>query len=380
MLGDVSIRCKQVPRFRCRDVVRSTCIDRCRSCSRKGPGVSEVLHECLRSHASVAIVGTCKNAGKTTCLNALLERFGRDGLRIAVTSVGRDGEDIDAVTDRPKPRIHPLKGSLVATSRVSAQRSAARLREVATTPFRTALGPVSIYEVAGPGWVEVAGPVTVSDTVVLMRMLERLGAERILVDGAIDRRASASPKVASALVLATGMALDDDPAEVVRSTSHHVRLLTLPGDASGLEAPGTGTWLDTGNWLPYPEGTPIGQAEAWEAWLPSGTRLLAIEGALTDGLSLALVRAARRMSARERFLVVPDATHLLLGRDTLGKLEEVGFVLHVRQPVHLAGVVVNPTRPWGASQDPAEFLARMQAALHPVPVHDVVSGDVLPVR
>jgi hypothetical protein len=342
--------------------------------------VSEALHERLRSHASVAIVGTCKNAGKTTCLNALLACLGRDGVRIGLTSVGRDGEDFDAVTDRPKPRITPVTGSLVATSLISARRSAARLREVVSTPFRTALGPVGIYEVAGPGWVEVAGPVTVADTVVLVQMLHRHGAQQVLVDGAIDRRASASPRVATALVLATGMALDEDPDTVVDETRHHVRILSLPACQTGLLPAETGVRHPDGSWEAFPRSTPLGSPEAWLAWFPPEAIAVGIEGALTDGVARALVRAAASGPDRPRALVVPDATHVLLTAASLDRLATAGYDLSVRQRVDLAGVVVNPTRPWGPSMPPADFLARMRAALHPVPVHDVVAGDLAPVR
>ena len=46
-----------------------------------------------------------KNAGKTTALNYLLEEAMDEGLRLGVTSTGRDGEGTDVVTGTDKPRV-----------------------------------------------------------------------------------------------------------------------------------------------------------------------------------------------------------------------------------------------------------------------------------
>ena len=48
-----------------------------------------------------AIAGLSKNAGKTTLLSALIAQTEE---KIAVTSIGLDGENTDAVTLTPKPR------------------------------------------------------------------------------------------------------------------------------------------------------------------------------------------------------------------------------------------------------------------------------------
>jgi ABC-type branched-subunit amino acid transport system ATPase component len=50
----------------------------------------------------VAIVGICKNAGKTTVLNAVLKQH---DFSWGVLSTGRDGEREDLVYKTPKPRV-----------------------------------------------------------------------------------------------------------------------------------------------------------------------------------------------------------------------------------------------------------------------------------
>lgn len=326
------------------------------------------LFELCRPHATLSIVGTAKNVGKTTCLNHLIDRYEAQGVRMGLTSVGRDGEDLDVVTDRPKPRITPPPGTLVATAALSAKRSTARLREVARTPFRTAIGPVGIYEVLGPGQVEVAGPVTVQDTVALVRILRGHGARQVLVDGAIDRRASASGEVADGVVLATGLSFSEDPAEVAAHTWTQARYL-------GLEAPPyadlpatTGALTADGRFRAWQGPTVIEQGEALVRWLPADARCLVLRGALTEGV-------ARQLLKREPMgldVVVPDGTHLLLQAATFDRLSERGVRFHASRPIRLVAVTVNPTSPFGAAVDPEPFLAMMRERLNPIPVLDVV--------
>lgn len=326
------------------------------------------LFDLCRPHATLAIVGTAKNAGKTTCLNHLIARYEALGVRMGLTSVGRDGEDIDAITDRPKPRISPPPGTLVATATLSAKRSDARLREIAKTPFRTAIGPVSLYEVLSTGQVEVAGPVTVQDTVSLIKLLRAHGAKQVFVDGAIDRRASASSEVAQGVVLSTGLSLSEDPEEVARHTLLQTRWLSLEASPYADLPEQTGALTRAGDFLAWPAKTVIEQGETLLQWIPEDARCLSLSGALTEGVAKKLVTG--RVEGLD--VVVPDGTHLLLSPDTFDKLEARGIRFFASRPVRLVAVTVNPTSPFGATVAPEPFLAMMRERLAPVPVFDVV--------
>lgn len=317
-------------------------------------------------HATLAIVGTAKNVGKTTCLNHLVDAYAARGTRLGLTSIGRDGEDIDAVTDRPKPRITPPVGTLVATSAVSARRSAARLREVAPTPFRTALGAVSLYEVTGPGFVEIAGPVTVRDTVDLNAMLRAHGARTVLVDGAIDRRASASAEVADAVILATGLSFDPEPATVLDHTASVRRWLMLAAPPALDHPLQTGVLTWSGDFHPWTDPTVLERGEELSRWLPADTRRLVLRGALTEAVARQLAKSPTPFE-----LVVPDGTHVLMQPSTFDRLEARGIRCYAQRPLTLAAVTVNPTRPDGRATDAAAFLAAMQQRLAPTPVYDL---------
>ncbi|MBU6430110.1 MAG: hypothetical protein KGR26_13930, partial [Cyanobacteria bacterium REEB65] len=303
----------------------------------------------------LAIVGTAKNVGKTTTLNHLLERLGESAEEapLGLTSVGRDGEEFDAVTDLPKPRVHPPLGTLVATAKAAAARSGHALAFVADTGCRTALGDIGLYRVVDRTPVEIAGPITAGDSVIVVMALRQAGAARVIIDGAIDRRASASARVAGGVVLATGMALldqgggrlaresdahgklplqltasvadatkppDERIAEVARQTEAIVRMLSLPASEPDLAlvADQTGAWLKSGAFVAWQGGPTLDQGELLVHWLSPEAEALVLSGALTEGVAQALLRSGRRHLA----LIVPDGTHVLCSSKAFNQLGE----------------------------------------------------------
>ena len=57
------------------------------------PFIKEILN-----YESLSIVGLEKNVGKTECLNYILYRLPLEKIKVAVTSIGIDGENKDQVT------------------------------------------------------------------------------------------------------------------------------------------------------------------------------------------------------------------------------------------------------------------------------------------
>ena len=76
-----------------------------------------MLFDLVAPYTTVCLAGTCKNAGKTTALNALIHGARVRGVSLALTSIGRDGEREDLITGTYKPPIYVTGGSLFATAR-----------------------------------------------------------------------------------------------------------------------------------------------------------------------------------------------------------------------------------------------------------------------
>ena len=175
---------------------------------------------------SLAVVGLVKNAGKTTVVNALMANCPQ---RFGLTSLGLDGERTDHLTGLAKPSITPPAGTLVATTQGSLDRSRYAMETLEVLPFHTPLGRVVIGRAAGDGAVEVSGPTTLAELRVTVERLHALGADQVIIDGAINRIGSASPRVSDGVVVATGGMVGDTLDDVLATTVGALDLLMLQG-------------------------------------------------------------------------------------------------------------------------------------------------------
>ena len=192
-----------------------------------------MLADLLAGTRRVALVGLAKNTGKTETLAAILRELRERGRRVGVTSIGRDGEAHDVIDARiSKPRIVLPAGGLVASTDALVRASGLAHELVERTGVRTPLGEVVIARLAEDGAVEVAGPSAAEDLGRVADAMLAHGAEQVLIDGSIDRRAASSPEVADGLVIATGAVLDKELAAVVAATKDAVELarLSIAGD------------------------------------------------------------------------------------------------------------------------------------------------------
>lgn len=174
----------------------------------------------------LALIGTCKNAGKTSILNVLLSRKGGQG--DAVTSLGRDGEPFDLVERIPKPAVVADRGALFATAAQSSERCRGRWQLEARTKTATPLGEILIGRCLERCELEVAGPSRVDATRDVLEIMRSLGARRLFVDGAFDRLAGAAARLGDAVLLAAGSAGAASVEDAARRTAAFVRRFQLP--------------------------------------------------------------------------------------------------------------------------------------------------------
>ncbi|HEX4441870.1 MAG TPA: hypothetical protein VH854_17485 [Thermoanaerobaculia bacterium] len=278
----------------------------------------------------VAFLGLAKNVGKTTALLSVLSELARRGVRAGTTSAGRDGEEFDAITGEPKPRFRIAAGQLVASAASTFEAASFATRELATLPFATRFGPIQIRRAEGDGELEVIGPSTTSQLAATAAALEEAGAERLLIDGAVGRRAFAGARVSDGVVLSVGMAVArtlEAVASAARAAAELVRL----------GSPG--------------EGAPI-RAHA---------------GALTDDA----LHAAPPHPGEA--LVVEDFTCVFLSPAARRALEESGVILAVRRPARLIAATSNPTAPARPPLPARRVFETIRSALDSTPVFDLVA-------
>lgn len=186
------------------------------------------LLELLRPYTSFCFADMCKNAGKTTLLKAILtEDDGRYG-SMALSSIGRDGEQEDLVTGTKKPQLYVREGTLLATAQGLLSFCDCSLQLLEQTGFSTPLGEVYIARALTDGFVQLAGPSMASQLSLLKERFLLHGAGKVLFDGALFRKSLCSPKVSEGVFLSTGAAYSPSMEKTVEDTAFAVRLLSLP--------------------------------------------------------------------------------------------------------------------------------------------------------
>jgi len=320
-----------------------------------------------------AMIGMCKNAGKTTAMNRLAAEAARSGRRLALTSVGRDGESSDLVTGTSKPPVWLRRGMLCATAADLLRECDVSRELLEVTGWSTPLGPVVVFRARSDGFAQLAGPSIMAQMKALCGSLTRLGADLTLIDGALSRRSPASGARNGCCVLSTGASYDKDLRKVVEDTAYICSLMTLPVAADREEDPAEGPegrFLLT---MADGERRNVDDQDGLERLLKSGrVRRLRLRGALTDTLAKRLVGSG---AAREGFRVTAeDSSKLLLSRTQYERFCARGAALDVAQGARLAAVTINPVSAYGWRFDKDEFLEAMAGAVS-APVLNVEDMD-----
>mgnify|MGYP005838932177 CR=1 FL=1 len=333
---------------------------------------------------ALAVIGLVKNAGKTTVVNALLACGDRT---LGLTSLGLDGEKVDHLTGLAKPRIAPPAGTLVATTQGSLERSRYELEVLEELPFHTPLGRVLIGRARDGGEVEVSGPTTLAELRATVERLRVHGADQVLVDGAINRLGSASPRVSDGVVVATGGMVADTLDEVVETTVAALDMLTLPAASVATRRLVTAEQLETARAVAVDgEGratrldldTVVGEGVTVAREVERlGAHTLFVTGALTREFVEDVARVLP--PRRELRVVVRDATVLVLPATTVALFARRGIALEVLHPLRVLALTVNPFRVPQPYQPKVFFSALADAVAGRVPLFDVVNGLAVPV-
>ena len=340
------------------------------------------LTDLLSGTRRLALVGLAKNTGKTETLTAILAEHAAAGRRVGVTSIGRDGEARDVIDARiEKPRVHLAAGSLVATTAGLLRASAVAHERLAQTGVRTPLGEVVLARLTERGTVEVAGPSAAADVLAVSEAMAELGAEQVLIDGAIDRRAASSPAVADGLVMATGAVLGHEIEHVVEVTRNAVDLVRLPRTAGGATPTGADASAgEDGERLSLERGLVLSGEPAEIAALlrehPRASTLL-VDGALGERFLEGLLAARAQRGGRELRIVVGDPTKVFLSRRGPSWYERQGLVVEVQRTIELKAITVNPVAPQSHRFDSRRLRELIGAAVPDVPVLDVLDPSYL---
>jgi hypothetical protein len=333
------------------------------------------LTDLLAGTRALALVGLAKNTGKTETLAAILAEHAAAERTVGVTSIGRDGEEHDVLDARiDKPRVKLQAGSLVATTGALLRASAVAHERLEQTGVRTPLGEVVLARLSEPGTVEVAGPNAAADVRAVSETMSALGAEQVLIDGAIDRRAASSPAVADGLVMATGAILGKDIEDVIVATSDAVDLVRLPLARDGNHHDDGDQRIALQRRLVL-NGDPAEIAALLREHPRAHTFL--VEGALSERFLDGMIGARSERAGRELRIIVGDPTRVFLSRRGPRWFERQGVSIEVLRTIELKAITVNPLAPQSHRFDSLMLRELLEAAVADVPVLDVLDPSYL---
>ena len=320
-------------------------------------------------HLAIGIAGTAKNTGKTTTLTAISDTLSRDpALRLALTSIGYDGEGFDNVTGLPKPRVTVREGMYAAVAQRCLVYSRAQAEVLEDTGIQTPMGNILISRVTKPGKLIIAGPNKRKDVRAVLERLKAHGVHLTIVDGALGR---ILPFVEmDGIILATGASRFVDIGSLCADTRAMLRILQIPVLPSLEETLQTDSLLTEAAYSSF-----LKQACDFRAIRFSGVVMQKFLKAMADEPGLAGKRLLLTDPLKLLIAGLPQETN-----EALENLRRARVEVGVERSLRILGLTVNPYYPrYRISRqdyEPAyvdkEALYQALSACSNVPCYDIV--------
>ncbi|MFH1119643.1 MAG: hypothetical protein V1775_07445 [Bacteroidota bacterium] len=329
-----------------------------------------------RDISKVSFIGLAKNTGKTVALQKLLDEISASGAVCGLTSIGHDGEEFDQINILiKKPRIYVSEGFFVATTDKLFALGGAQFKIVRTTDFNTPLGRVQIGRVEKAGLIEIAGPSTSSGVSYVTDIMLDMGAGKVLIDGAINRKAISSPEYTDGLIIATGAALDKDQDRVVNETVEAVNHIRLPHYKAGIltdNLNGVVFISRDGRIRHTQESIMADKANFFKAVADRETESIISFKPVVESVINQMVEIISKRK-RRIVLVVSDYTRLFPGNRSMSFYEKKGIDIRVLFPSNLLALTLNPVAPLSHFFDSDSFQHAIKQKVQGLPVYDVLS-------
>lgn len=328
---------------------------------------------------TLSLVGMGKNVGKTTLLNYLIEEAGIKGIVLGVTSIGRDWEKKDILTDLEKPRLKVPIGTFLITTESSLKESRIKKEIIKKTKFNTPLGNLVVVKVLSRDFVELTGPQTAGQLKSLISVLKDTEAELIIVDGAFDRMMALAPSVTDGTIFVTGAVIDPLMERVIGRTKWKIELLSLPGIvekelkciADKIGSHRKIAFVDKkGHYktIEYMPNQACGEIVGKK--ICDETETLIIGTSLTSAFISGLIKTKIKDGIK---IVIHDASKILTDELWWKRFKNWGADVFARMPIKVAAVAINPYSVMGWEFEEDEFIDYAGRALKPIPVIDIVS-------
>ncbi len=331
----------------------------------------------LFNYRSLSIVGLEKNSGKTECLNYILNRIPSNKYKIAVSSIGIDGESLDQVTKTQKPEIILKEGIYFTTSEKHYKQKRVSSEVLDISNHSTSLGRLITAKTLSKGKVLLSGP---ASSAIFSKWIaqqhQRYNVDLCIVDGALSRLSIASPAVSESMILTTGAAVSINMNELINKTSFVVDLINLPV-VEELNI-NKAIKLDSGIYFLEKDGSltesninSAFSSDFLEKEYDSNFKAIYLTGALTD-------RFLNRYMLQDRYnqkaIIVKDFTKIFVNNNTYSRFVQKGGVIKVLRRSNLIAVCINPISPNGYKLNSETLCDRLSEKIL-LPVYNVVKNE-----
>ena len=330
------------------------------------PFIEDVL-----KYKSISFVGMEKNAGKTQTLNYVLSRLRTfSNLKLALSSIGVDGETLDIVTSTSKPEIeiYPNTTFITSQSLYNQKEIVSAIEEVSKD--YTALGKLITARAITQGKVLLGGP---SDTKNLKKLLEKLekNVDLILIDGALSRKSFGSPTITDAMILSTGASLSASLNVVVKKTKFIYQMTQLPQYqstlAEQLQNIENGIYAITQEGIVDLEIPSLMMIDKYKDKIFTYGKRLFVAGALNDKF-VQLLKIQK--NPQEIEIIIKDFTKIFAQEDNVIQYIHRGGQIKVLDQTNLIAITANPISPTGYNFNNEEMLDALRKEI-PINIYNV---------
>lgn len=334
-------------------------------------------------YKAIAIVGLAKNAGKTVTFNTLVAELTEEKVALGLVSYGRDGEKIDLVTNKEKPRIFIPPRTLFVTAEKVMENCPFQYEKFLGTGLDTVLGEVNIYR-SGEwgGEVELVG-INTALGLKKIKSLIKTEVDLIIVDGAFDRRSSAAPLLTDGVILATGAVLGNTIESVVDRTCHEVKKMFVPSipdpvlhrKALAIAGRGKGGIIEeNGNISMFETPLSFQLPKNICRDIDSPISSLVLSGALVDSFLMQYCDCFKGR-LRGSSIIIMDGTKNFLSAQGYRILRENHMQIFTLNPIKIIALTANPFNPEGSGFESHLFVLALRKQIRGIPVFDVKSKE-----
>ena len=322
-------------------------------------------------------MGLEKNTGKTECFNYVMQRLPLDKIRVAVSSIGIDGETTDQVTKTAKPEIFLREGVYFGTSEKHYLTKLLTSELLEISDENTSLGNIVIGKALTPGKLLLSGPSSTNGLRRWMNEMRKYDIDLTIIDGALSRLSLASPAVSESMILATGAAYSANINTLVQKTAFVVQMINL--ELTSQENYDTFIDINSGVWAIDFDADNDFEKKLVDLKVASSLSInintddlkkcktLYVSGALTDNF-VNHIRQHKIFNDTE--IVVRDFTKIFLTPMTYNTFVNGKRKITVLQKSKLIAVCVNPTSPNGIVLDSEKLCKTLSEAIN-LPVYDL---------